>query len=79
MSIGLKVTVFLVGCNGNWKKRNSTCAVIDPPQRSVMVCKVIPADYNVMLRLMSCERNWTCFACLKSILTVNHFGPVISK
>ena len=27
---------------------------------------------------MSCEGNWTGFACLKSI-TVNQFGPVVSK
>ena len=31
-----------------------------------------------MLRLMSCVRNWTGFACLKSI-TMNQFGPVVSK
>ena len=78
MSIGLKVTVFLVGCNGNWKKRNSTCALIDPTEKCNGLY-LIPADYNVMLRLMSCERNWTCFACLKSILATNQFGPVVSK
>ena len=27
---------------------------------------------------MSCERNWTGFACLKSV-TMNQFGPVVSK
>ena len=27
---------------------------------------------------MSCERNWTGFACLKST-TMNQFGPVVSK
>ena len=31
-----------------------------------------------MLRLMSFERNWTGFACLKSI-TMNQFGAVVSK
>ena len=31
-----------------------------------------------MLRLMSCERNWTGFACLESI-TMNQCGPVVSK
>ena len=38
VSISLKVTVFLVGCNGNWKKRNWMCTVVDPPQRSVTAC-----------------------------------------
>ena len=36
--ISLKVTVFLVGCNGNWKKRYWMCTVVDPPQRSVTAC-----------------------------------------
>ena len=31
-----------------------------------------------MLGLMSSKRNWTGFACLKSI-TMNQFGPVVSK